>query len=163
MVNSAGTVAGRYGAFWLTVVLVIACTDGTSSAGHDTEGGDGTGSSGAPVSDGSAGTSSAASTLQVLAISGADNGSELTAVVGQEIDITLQSIGPGSYGTAAISSSSVEFIDMSYPSAQTPAGPKQLFRFRAVASGEAVITMEHTETLDGLASNSPFTVRITVE
>ena len=84
-------------------------------------------------------------------------------MVGQEIDIALQTIGPGSYATAEISSSSVEFIDTSYPEGQTPAGPKQLFRFKAVAPGEAVITMERTQTLDDAASNSPFTITITVE
>lgn len=69
----------------------------------------------------------------------------LSADAGSEIDITLQTIGPGEYASPpAISSASVRFLGASLVGPAVPAGPTQRFRFRAVASGRAIIGFQHT-------------------
>ena len=74
-----------------------------------------------------------------------DGGSRTIASrVGTEIDVTLQTIGPGEYASPPrVSSGSVRFVDVSYLD-PVPAGPTQRFRFQAVAPGRAIITFRHT-------------------
>jgi hypothetical protein len=65
--------------------------------------------------------------------------------VGETLELTLQSIGPGEYASPpAISSASLRFLDVSLVTPAVPAGVTQKFRFRAQAAGRAVITFEHT-------------------
>lgn len=65
--------------------------------------------------------------------------------VGQEVDIKLGTVGPGQYDSIpTVSSTVVRFIDASFVGPAVPAGPRQLFRFMAAASGIAVITFRHT-------------------
>jgi hypothetical protein len=78
-----------------------------------------------------------------VSLTNADNGRSLSVLVGDEIDITLQTIGPGSYGTPVISSGSIRFLGESSPGPQNPGGPRQLYRFEAVAAGRAEITISH--------------------
>ena len=61
----------------------------------------------------------------------------------QEVDLTLQTIGPGQYGAPTLSSSSVTFEGMSFSPLQNPGGPRQVYRFRAVASGTSDISIPH--------------------
>lgn len=69
----------------------------------------------------------------------------LSLAVGQELDLTLQTIGPGQYASPPIvSSAAVRFLEASFVGPAIPAGPTQRFRFRAEAPGQAVITFEHT-------------------
>src|SRR4051812_8851233 len=69
----------------------------------------------------------------------------LSLSVGQELDLTLQTVGPGEYiSPPAISSAAVHFLDVSLVSPAVPAGPTQRFRFRAEAPGQAVLTFQHT-------------------
>ncbi|MEA3246556.1 MAG: hypothetical protein U9Q74_10415, partial [Gemmatimonadota bacterium] len=66
--------------------------------------------------------------------------------VGQELKLTLSTIGPGEYASPPlIVGTSVEFIDAAVVPPFTPGGPTQLFRFKAVRSGQAVIRFTHTE------------------
>ena len=75
-----------------------------------------------------------------------DDGRSLDAAVGQQVVITLQTIGPGSYASPpAISSGAVQFVDVRQSSTPVPAGPTQEFRFLAVAKGTAVVRFTHTE------------------
>jgi len=65
----------------------------------------------------------------------------LRVALGQELDITLQTIGPGRYDSLpAISSPAIRFLDMSFVGPAVPAGPTQLFRFKAEARGQAVVS-----------------------
>ncbi|HTQ05022.1 MAG TPA: hypothetical protein VMI54_14255 [Polyangiaceae bacterium] len=85
------------------------------------------------------------SSAVVLQISDEDAAAVVTAKPADEIDLTLHTIGPGNYvETPSVSSPAVSFLDASYPAAQNPGGPTQLFRFDAVSSGTAVITIPHT-------------------
>ena len=87
--------------------------------------------------------------IQSLSLSGADSGSTIQAVIGQDIDIKLQTIGPGQYETPAISSSSVQFLSSEFVLPAIPAGPTQLYRFRAVRCGRATIVIPHSVQTTG--------------
>ena len=72
-------------------------------------------------------------------------GRTFVAVVGQVVDIRLQTIGPGEYGTPpTISTAAIQFRGVSLVTPAVPAGNTQLFRFLAVAPGRAIITFQHS-------------------
>lgn len=91
-----------------------------------------------------------------IALSSADTGSNVPAAPGQDIDVTLSTIGPGEYSTPSISSDSVQFLGVITPAAQNPGGPTQEFQFGVERPGTAVITIPHT------VKSTPFSVTITV-
>ena len=69
----------------------------------------------------------------------------LSLAVGQEVDVRLQTIGPGQYASPpAISSSAMRFLAVSFVGPPVPAGPTQLFRFAAAAPGQAIVAFHHT-------------------
>jgi hypothetical protein len=71
----------------------------------------------------------------------------IAARVGQEVDITLGTVGPGEYASIpSISSPAVRFLDVSDVGPYVPAGVRQRFRFTARASGVAIITFRHSGT-----------------
>jgi hypothetical protein len=75
-----------------------------------------------------------------------DNGSagqDIPAHVGQEIDLTLQTIGPGQFEAPAISAPAVRFLGSALASVQNPGGPRQIYRFEVVAPGRAEIRIPH--------------------
>jgi hypothetical protein len=72
-------------------------------------------------------------------------GSVIELVVGQTVDLTLATVGPGNYGDPQLSSSAVAFNGSEYPPAQNPGGPTQLYRFHAVAIGSTTLTIPHTQ------------------
>ena len=60
---------------------------------------------------------------------------------GQEILITLGNVGPAQYESPPqVSSTAVTYLGVDVIPPFTPAGPTQQFRFRAVHSGEAIVT-----------------------
>ncbi len=70
----------------------------------------------------------------------------ITVGLGQEVRITLQTIGPGNYDSLpALSSTAVRFLDMAYLGPFVPAGPTQLFRFSAVARGTTIIVFHSSD------------------
>ena len=74
-------------------------------------------------------------------------GRTIHMVVGQELDVTLQTIGPGEYESPpAISTSSLRFLNAALVAPYVPAGPTQQFRFRGVSRGQAIITFVHSGT-----------------
>jgi hypothetical protein len=67
------------------------------------------------------------------------------ASVGDRIEITLRTIGPGEYANPpAISAPAVVFVDVAFVGPSVPGGPTQRFRFRAASRGMAVITFTNT-------------------
>jgi hypothetical protein len=69
----------------------------------------------------------------------------VTLAVGQELDLTVGTVGPGAYKVPpAISSGALRFLDVKEVPPYEPAGPIQLFRFRGEAPGTAVIVIEHS-------------------
>jgi hypothetical protein len=81
---------------------------------------------------------------QTISLGNADAGRTVVAAVGDTIEVTLQTIGPGQYGNPILSSGSVMFLGESPAGVQNPAGPRQLYRFEAVARGAADITIPHS-------------------
>ena len=74
------------------------------------------------------------------------HGVPVTLVVGQELHLTLGTVGPGHYDSLpAISTAALRFVDASYVAPFTPGGPRQRFRFMAERPGTAVITFRHTD------------------
>jgi hypothetical protein len=81
---------------------------------------------------------------QTISLSNDDAGRIVVAAVGDRIEVTLQTIGPGQYGNPTMSSRAVLFLDESSVGPPIPAGPTQLYRFEAIASGQADITVPHS-------------------
>jgi hypothetical protein len=76
---------------------------------------------------------------------------------GDEIQLTLQTIGPGEYEERpSVSSPAVVFLRVSVLTPPSPAGPRQLFQFIAVAAGHAAISIPHT------GKNSRFEITVDV-
>ena len=73
-----------------------------------------------------------------------DNGRVLSVRLGDEIHVTLQTIGPGEYELPNVSSSAVVFLGVSILTPPNPGGPRQLFQFRIVAVGHVDISIPHT-------------------
>jgi hypothetical protein len=66
----------------------------------------------------------------------------INLAVGQELEITVGTLGPGSYDAPTISSSAVIRVpDYTVDTIVTPGGPTQHFRFMAQAAGQAIITL----------------------
>jgi hypothetical protein len=93
-----------------------------------------------------------------VSLNRANDGQKVSAKAGQSIVVTLQTIGGGRYDTPQISSHAIRFESAAYPPTkeQNPGGPTQVYRFIAVAEGEAQIRIPHT------GSNPPvsFTIQV---
>jgi hypothetical protein len=79
---------------------------------------------------------------ETISLNNADSGRTVVAAVGDKVEVTLQTVGPGQYGIPTSSSASVIFLGESSPPGQpNPGGVRQLYRFEAVASGRADISI----------------------
>ena len=78
-----------------------------------------------------------------VSITGSNNQS-FAVPAGAQFSVTLQTIGPGEYGSPTVSSQAVHFLDVSQVTPNVPAGPTQRFRFDATTRGTAVIVFQHT-------------------
>ena len=78
-----------------------------------------------------------------IPLTNADSGRTVTLGVGDRIDITLGTVGPGEYGTPEVSSPSIRFVSVEGVGPPTPAGPRQLFHLEAAARGQATIVIPH--------------------
>ena len=78
-----------------------------------------------------------------IPLTNADDGRTITLGVGDGIDITLGTVGPGEYGTPEVFSPSIRFVSVEGAGPYTPAGPRQLFHFEAAARGQATIVIPH--------------------
>jgi hypothetical protein len=78
---------------------------------------------------------------QVLSLNFTNNGQHLAATVGQQIEITLGTVGPKQYGTPEVSSPAVRLESVELAGPQNPGGPTFVYFFEATAKGEAQITV----------------------
>jgi hypothetical protein len=107
-----------------------------------------------------AGCSSSGS--ETISLYNDDSGRTVVAAVGDRIEVTLQTIGPGQYGTPSSSSATVRFLGESSPPGQpNPGGVRQLYRFEVVAPGRADITIPHGGS-QPLAPRPPFEFTVDV-
>ena len=72
-------------------------------------------------------------------------GRSLSVAVGQGLNVTLQTVGPGEYASPpTVSSVALRFLGDSLIGPPIPAGPTQQFRFIGQVHGQAIITFHHT-------------------
>ena len=95
---------------------------------------------------------------KIISVDNENTGQSVVASVGEKIEVTLQTVGPGQYGDPILSSGSVKFLEESSAGTPNPGGPRQLYRFEAVSSGQADITIPHTGGL-----SDAFTITVTVK
>ena len=95
---------------------------------------------------------------KIISLNNENTGQSVVATVGEKIEVTLQTVGPGQYGDPIVSSGSVKFLEESSAGTPNPGGPRQLYRFEAVSSGQANITIPHTGGLP-----DAFTLTVTVK
>lgn len=90
------------------------------------------------------------------------NGHTISVAPGDQIHITLQTIGPGQYETPTVSSGSIRFLGELSAGVPNPGGPRQLFRFEAMTVGRAEITIPHTILDAPLPHTPPFAIAVEV-
>jgi hypothetical protein len=75
-----------------------------------------------------------------------DPSRSFSIAAGQELELTLGTTGPGGYASPPdISTSAVRFLDVRLVGPPTPGGVRQLFRFKGMAPGVAVIVFHNAE------------------
>lgn len=92
-----------------------------------------------------------------LTLADGDTGSTVHAELGQAIEVTLHTIGPGSYGSPSSSAPVLSFEGEDDPKAQNPGGPTQLYEFHAENRGTVTVTIAHSVRPD------PFSVTVVVQ
>jgi hypothetical protein len=82
----------------------------------------------------------------VFHLSNANSGQTVSVSLKDTVDIRLQTIGPGEYGSPEISSSSIYFekILRTPRNEINPGGPVQYYQFVADLKGQAKISILHT-------------------
>jgi hypothetical protein len=73
---------------------------------------------------------------QTLRLGNGDGGRRLIAAVGDTIEVTLQTIGPGHYGSPVLSSGSVVFLVN-----RQPAHPSRLGRLSSIVSRRSLLDL----------------------
>ena len=82
---------------------------------------------------------SSSSRRAVLSLDFGSNGQRLEARVGQQIEISLGTVGPAQYGEPEISSPAVRLVSTALNMPPNPGGASFTYIFEAVAEGEAQI------------------------
>jgi hypothetical protein len=101
---------------------------------------------------------------QVLSLNFTNNGQHLAATVGQQIEITLGTVGPKQYGTPQVSSPAIRLASVALTWPPNPGRPTYVYIFEAAAEGEAQVKIPiiHSETPDWMKRRT-FAVTIQVE
>lgn len=68
--------------------------------------------------------------------------------VGGQIDIQLQTIGPGEYGSPPpLNGATLQFLGVTAPDGiVTPAGVQQVFHFKGIAAGRTIILFHNADS-----------------
>lgn len=77
----------------------------------------------------------------VLSLNFQNNGQRLAARVGQQIEITLGTIGPRQYGDPQLSSDALKLESVALDWPPNPGGPRFIYIFEAASEGEAQINV----------------------
>jgi hypothetical protein len=86
--------------------------------------------------------SSTSARQPVVALNFANNGQHMSARVGQQIEISLGTIGPRQYGAPEISSPALRLVSTAEDWPPNPGGPSFVYIFEAVAEGEAWVKIQ---------------------
>lgn len=89
-----------------------------------------------------------------------DSGKVVSAMLGDELDVKLSSIGPSSYGEPVLSSDSVQYLNVSVVGPYTPGGSTQLFKLKAVAQGQCTVTIPKVNDPTGTLSAFTLTMNV---
>ena len=88
----------------------------------------------------------------ILSLNFTNNGQRLVASVGQQIEITLGTVGPPQYGQPEISSTAIRLestaLGHTPGGSITPGGPTFIYIFEAAAEGEAQVTVPIIHSID---------------
>jgi len=84
-----------------------------------------------------------------------DSGKTVEVRLGQDIEVMLQTVGPGRYGTPSVSSQALRLVDV-VDGNPVPAGPTQIFQFATEGTGSVAVMIPHS------ADNPSFIVSIVV-
>src|SRR6516162_10900663 len=76
---------------------------------------------------------------QVLSLNFTNNGQHVKATVGQQIEITLGTVGPAQYGVPLVSSTAVRLESTALNWPPNPGGPTFVYIFEAAEAGEAQV------------------------
>ena len=76
---------------------------------------------------------------QPLSLNFANNGQQLTAEVGQQVEITLGIVGPTQYDTPQVSAPAIRLEAIELTGPQNPGGPTFVYIFQAALEGEAQV------------------------
>jgi len=108
-------------------------------------------------------TSSTSIEPQVLSLNFTNHGQRLDSTVGQQIEITLGTVGPKQYGAPQVSSSAIR-LESVEAGPQNPGGSTFVYIFEATAEGEAQVKIPiiYSENPDW-AKRLTFAVTIHVE
>jgi hypothetical protein len=109
-------------------------------------------------------TSSTSTEPQVLSLNFTNNGQRLDSTVGQQIEITLGTVGPKQYGTPQVSSPAIQLESIALAGPPNPGGSTYIYIFEATAEGEAQIKIPiiHSENPDS-TKRLTFSLTIHVE
>jgi hypothetical protein len=102
---------------------------------------------------------------QVLSLDVSNNGQHLAARVGQQIEISLGTVGPTQYGAPEISSPAIRLESVAQKVPQNPGGPWFVYIFEATSEGEAQVKVPIVNCCIGdpsLAKELDFSVTIRV-
>jgi hypothetical protein len=69
----------------------------------------------------------------------------VVASVGQEVEITLGTVGPGQFNDPSVANGPVQFLGSAVVPPYIPSGPQQQFRFTAVQAGNMVVVFHHSQ------------------
>jgi len=87
-------------------------------------------------------------TVTPIFLADSDSGSTVNAEVGQVLEVTLHTIGPGSYEEPSTSAPVLRFLGEADPKEQNPGGPTQLYEFKAESGGVITVTIPHSVRTD---------------
>ena len=82
---------------------------------------------------------SPASQQHILSLNFTNNGQHLVASVGQQIEITLGTVGGPQYGKPEVSSATIRLESVALGLPVTPGGPTFIYIFEAAAEGQAQV------------------------
>ena len=100
---------------------------------------------------------------QVLSLNFTNNGQHVRATVGQQIEITLGTLGPAQYGVPLVSSTAVRLESTALNWPPNPGGPTFVYIFEAAAAGEAQVTIPMLHSSEaGYAEKNTFVTMIRI-
>jgi hypothetical protein len=98
----------------------------------------------------------------VLSLNFKNNGQQLAARVGQQIEISLGTVGPRQYGTPEISSPAIRLLSVAMDWPPNPGGLGFVYVLEAVAEGEARVKVPVINS-DGIPYTNDITFTATIQ